>query len=103
MTPWDALFPARYAAGGLTGWSLAMNPPEDLWYDEYFYYNDIELEKESYDKYFYQEPWLAFSNGDSSSYTPFLTPGGGYWVFMENAADLAGYSYTPYPWVIWWD
>ena len=114
MYPWDALFPARYAAGGLTGWLMAMNPAEDLEYEESFYYKDVYLSSDSEDlpykppyyKYFYQESWLAFSDGDWSGndyYGPFLTPGGGYWVFMENAADLAGYSYTPYPWAIWYD
>jgi hypothetical protein len=108
MTPWDALYAARYAAGGLTGWSLAMNPAEDLSYDEYFYYGDIDLcdepfYKPYYEKDFHQSGWLAFSNEEVSGGTPYLTPGGGYWVFMENADDLTGYSYTPYPWAIWWD
>jgi parallel beta-helix repeat protein len=104
MEPWDALDSA-------TGWLIAMNPAEDLEYEESFYYKDIYLSSDSeylpykppYYKYFYQEPWLAFSNSVVSGEPPFLTPGGGFWVFMENEADLTGNSSTPYPWEEWWN
>ena len=102
MLPWDALFSARYAPGGLAGWSIAMNPPEELEYTERFYYNGSELDKEPYLKHFEQKGWVAFSNEEWSGGDVYLTAGGGFWVFMENAADLAGFSYTPYPWNMWY-
>ena len=79
------------------GWDIAMNMPEDLSYTEHFYYKSIALQEASYDKYFYQEPWTAIYNNRWNTESPYVTPGGGYWVFMKNPYTLLGNSTTPVP------
>lgn len=97
------------AEGGLTGWSIAIGIGEDRSYDEEFYYGNIPLEKDSYEKRFDQDSLFAVQELDSQE----MTPGGGYWVAMENddillgsgpaaitlrdtdPPELVGFSFTP--------
>jgi hypothetical protein len=96
MDPWYVL---RTVDGN---WEQAINMPEFLDYTEYFYYRWIELEKPSYEKYFWQEPFTAYPDGSGSwEGPPFVSPGGGFWVFMDSDDLLAGSSYTPLPWWLW--
>lgn len=96
----DALISTE-VSGNITGWSVAIGIPEILRYTEVFYYKGLELEKAPYYKYFAQLGWSATNNGNGESYFPWpsvITPGGGYWVFMENPDTLAGFSFTPLFW-----
>jgi len=93
MDPWQALI----TAGG--NWSQAICTPEDLWYMENFSYRWTELDKPWYEKYFYQDMFTVYPNGSGSwSEPPFVSPGGGFWVYMDNAAMLEAIRYTPLPW-----
>ncbi|MDD3270015.1 MAG: hypothetical protein PHX14_11895, partial [Syntrophomonadaceae bacterium] len=44
-----------------------------------------------------QNAWNYTSSGSSSYYdeTPCMIAGGGYWIYLKEAASLAGLSYTP--------
>ena len=98
MDPWYVL---RTVDGS---WEQAINMPEFLDYTEYFYYRWVMLEKMPYDKYFDQMPFNVSPNGSGSwPDPPFLTAGGGFWVLMDSDDLLAGSSYTPLPWWLWWD
>lgn len=93
MDPWQALI----TAGG--NWSQAICTPEDLWYMENFSYRWTELDKPWYEKYLYQDMFTVYPNGSGSwSEPPFVSPGGGFWVYMDNAAMLEAIRYTPLPW-----
>ena len=97
MDPWYVL---RTVDGS---WEQAINMLEFLDYTEYFYYRWVPLEKAWYEKYFWQEPFTVFPDGSGSFWgPPFLTLGGGFWVFMDSDDLLAGgLSYTPLPWWLW--
>ena len=91
-----ALISAYIAEGELLpGFVIAMSIGEELGYAEEFYYNDIPLEKPWYWKEFHQEAWTVVPLLVEPEW---MTPGGGYWLFMENNDRLAGFSYTPLPW-----
>lgn len=94
MDPWEALS----SVGG--NWSQAVGMEEFLNYTENFSYRWIELEeKDPYDKYFWQEIFTAYPNGSHLAWgPPFVSPGGGFWVYMDNAAMLEAIRYTPLPW-----
>ena len=87
IDPWDSLYSV--------GWTQAVNPDEDLWYEEHFYYDGIELDKDPYWKEFEQEGWEALW-GDEPDYN-YITAGGGFWAYIAAPDVLAGYSYTPVP------
>ena len=96
----DALITTE--VGNITGWSIAIGMPEMTAYEEAFYYKGLELKKPFYYKYFVQAPWTVVNSGNWSGaeteYAGVVTPGGGYWVFMENPDTLAGFSFTPLFW-----
>ncbi len=100
--PFPAMDPWRVLNSVNGGWAQAVNMPEDLDYTEDFYYRWIELKKPYYDKYFWQEPFTVYPNGSGDwSEPPFVSPGGGFWVYMDGDDQLTGYSYTPLPWSLW--
>ena len=78
------------------GWLTAINMPEDIDYTEYYYYNGVALE-EGYSKLFRQLTWATVFDNRWQTPDTYVTPGGGYWVFMDNAYTLVGNNSTPVP------
>lgn len=100
----EALVSIYLVEGDLHGWCVATSPLISANYTEQFYYNAVPLSsppleggKPAYDKWFYQDAWIA-TPGDEGEKA--MTTGGGYWVFMTNPGEFAGYSYTPLPWLL---
>ena len=97
----DALVSAQ-VAGNISGWTIAIGMPDFTQYLQSFYYKGFALEMMPYEHYFAQMPWTAIYSGnwsgDPYEYTGVLTPGGGYWVYMEHPDTLAGFSFTPLFW-----
>jgi hypothetical protein len=60
----------------------------------------------AYHKCFWQDTWVYTRRGNPDGPPPPpVTRGGGYWVFQQNPAVLAGYNSTPLPvefWLYWW-
>ena len=88
--------------GNLIGWQVAMSVPSALLHTDEFYYKNASLDMEPYDSYFNQWPSTVINGGNWSgsdyALAPLLTPGGGYWVYMNKADSLAGDSTTPLYW-----
>ena len=103
MMAQDSLASVANTSDGGTGWLTAVNVNTSLSYRENFYYKGFPLDNAYYN--FYQEPWKAFINGSVTwpnsgydGYPAFVTPFGGYWVYMQHPDQLFGFSYTPLPW-----
>ena len=100
MNIWDTLYSVQLAAGDTTGWINASSVSQYADFGEIFYYGDCPIDSAGYD--FSQCGWNVSVNGSVLSNEcqedPSVTPFGGYWVYMQNADELAGFSYTPMPW-----
>ena len=79
------------------GWVIAEAIPSNIDFIQYFSYKDIALEKAGYDTFFYQWPWTMTYDNRWGESDRCVTPGGGYWVFMENRGTLEDANYTPLP------
>ena len=80
------------------GWVIAESMPVNIDFGPNFSYMGIDLGW-SYDTFFSQWPWTVTADGRLTPYElPYLTPGSGYWLFMENPGILTGDGYTPLPW-----
>lgn len=80
------------------GWIIAETVPSHIDFIQWFYYRGYWLEKAGYETFFYQWPWAVTYDNRWGEEGCYVTPGGGYWVFMENPGSFDGFSYTPLPW-----
>jgi hypothetical protein len=97
----DALISAYWTPGGLWGYTQVISPYQSIgwdyymgpgWYYEEYYYDYCYFD--NYDWYFLQHEWIYTRGGYEPPSMEIL---GGYWVYMENPDELAGFSYTPIP------
>jgi hypothetical protein len=101
VKPWEPWMPVDEALksiertpGNYWGYVQVVSPFEHFEYYEQFYHENCLLW--GYYKVFHQDQWI--STRDSLEGRQMMM-GGGYWVYMENSDELAGFSYTPVPWV----
>jgi hypothetical protein len=102
----DGLVSIYQDATGNTGYTNVVSIHQHIESEEDYYICGT-YEEGSYDTYFQQWNWvLTTSPGGDGGPPVFLTRGGGYWIFMQNEAVLAGFSTTPLTeafWSHWYD
>ena len=101
MSVWDALISAQKAADNTSGWTNASGVSQDAYFSKEFYYKDCYYAGEN-EYGFFQDSYNVSVNGNVSDNSdimayPYVSPWGGYWVYVQNPATLTGFSYTPMP------
>jgi hypothetical protein len=98
----DALISAHQTSEGLKGYIQVVSPYQDIGgyypYGSGYYYKTYSYGGcylDFYLWYFLQEQWI-YTRGELYT-VPEMWILGGYWVYMDNPDELAGFSYTPIP------
>jgi uncharacterized membrane protein len=101
VKPWDPWMPADQALATVYndpdnywGYVQVVSPFQSLERTERFYYENCELGE--YHKHFHQDQWVFVRDRWEGQH---MMIGGGYWVYMDNPDEFAGFSTTPVPWV----
>jgi len=100
----EALVTAYVAPGDKTGYMVVISPGQEIKYREDYYYNGYYLGN-GYDWDIAQPGWSYVRDATvpspeeamAGNLDGWMTPFGGYWVFMEHDDLLGGFTSTPIP------